>query len=93
MIKQKLYIHNLKDQEGKADRLGSNPFEKIYTERNGRKVCLSGIYPTYDWVDDEGYNNFANWVENATQKAGKQYMMWKTKMYINIKLRQRIIQK
>lgn len=64
-----VYIHNLKDQEGKADHCGSNPFEKIYTERNGHKVCLSEIYPTYDWVDDEGYKNFANWVENAAQKA------------------------
>lgn len=29
------------------------------------------IYPTYDWVDDNGYENFGDWVEKAAKKAGK----------------------
>jgi len=24
---------------------------------------LSTIYPIYDWIDDDGYNNFSDWVE------------------------------
>jgi len=24
---------------------------------------LSNKYEIYDWVDDDGYNNFANWVK------------------------------
>lgn len=26
---------------------------------------LSSWVPVYDWIADDGYNNFANWVENA----------------------------
>jgi hypothetical protein len=34
-------------------------------------VPLSRIYSTYDWVYDDGYNNFQNWVEAAARTAGK----------------------
>lgn len=27
--------------------------------------------PTYDWVNDDGYNNFGDWVEKAAKKAGR----------------------
>ncbi len=52
-----IYIHNLKDQYGKTDYKGSNP--------------LSSIYPTYDWVSDNGYERFAEWVERAATDAGR----------------------
>ena len=66
-----IYIHKLKDKDGKVDYKGKNPFDNLYIERNGRKVYLSEIYPTYDWVDDDGYNNFGDWVEKAAKKAGR----------------------
>ena len=66
-----IYIHKLRNKERKTDYKGKNPFDNFYIEKNGRKVCLSEIYPTYDWVDDDGYNNFAKWVEKAAQKAGR----------------------
>lgn len=64
-----VYIHNLKDKNGQTDRKGNNPFDYIYIEQNGRKVYFSQLYPTYDWVNDDGYNSFGNWIERAAKDA------------------------
>lgn len=32
---------------------------------------LQDIFPVYDWVDNDGYNNFSKWVEEAARKAGR----------------------
>jgi hypothetical protein len=66
-----VYIHKLKDKDGRADYKGKNPFDNLYIEKDGRKVYLSEIYPTYDWVGDDGYNNFGDWVEKVAKKAGR----------------------
>ncbi|MGQ9712952.1 MAG: TIR domain-containing protein [Desulfotomaculales bacterium] len=66
-----VYIHNLKDKDGKTDSKGKNPFDYFYIDHNSRKVYFSAIYPTYDWVDDNGYESFGDWVEKAAKKAGK----------------------
>src|SRR5690606_10923622 len=52
-----IYIHNMKDQHGYTDTKGNNPFANWHIERNGQKVLLSSIYPTYDWVNDNGRDN------------------------------------
>lgn len=66
-----VYIHNIEDQYGYTDTKGDNPFDYFYIDQDGKKVYLSEIYPTYDWVNDDGYNNFGNWVEKAAKKAGR----------------------
>jgi hypothetical protein len=66
-----IYIHNLEDQDGKTDLKGKNPFENFCIEEKGEMKYLSQIYPTYDWVDSDGNNNFADWVERALRKAGR----------------------
>jgi len=35
------------------------------------KGQFSKIFPVYDWMNNDGYNNFANWVEQAAIKARK----------------------
>ncbi len=50
-------IHRIKDQVGNTDTDGPNP--------------LPSTYPVYDWVSDNGYNNFGDWVEKAAKKVGK----------------------
>jgi hypothetical protein len=40
-----IYIHNIKDLNGNTDTKGTNP--------------LPSTYSTYDWVNDDGYNNLA----------------------------------
>ena len=66
-----IYIHNIKDQDGKTDTKGKNPFENFCIEEKGEMKYLSQVYPTYDWVDNDGYNNFADWVERAFRNAGR----------------------
>jgi hypothetical protein len=51
-----IYIHNIEDSNGLKDAKGANP--------------LSSKYSTYDWVNDEGYNNLGKWV-NAAYKAAQ----------------------
>ncbi len=46
-----IYIHNIKDFSGKTDTRGINP--------------LPSKYRTYDWVNDDGYNNLGKWVDAA----------------------------
>jgi len=65
-----IYIHNIEDKDGNTDTKGNNPFDNI--SQDGKKEYLSKIYYiSYDWVNDDGYNNFGKWVERAALKAGR----------------------
>ncbi len=66
-----IYIHRLRDRDGKTSSKGPNPFDNWQATRNGRTVLLSEIYPTYDWVSDDGYNNLGSWVQQAAVAAGR----------------------
>ena len=66
-----IYIHNQEDSNGKTDIKGKNPFDNFYIEQNGRKVYLSEMYPTYDWINNYGYKIFGDWVESAASQAGR----------------------
>jgi hypothetical protein len=66
-----IYIHDMKDANSKTDTKGANPLSNWHVERDGKKVLLSDIYPTYDWADDDGYENLGAWIEAAAKKAGK----------------------
>jgi hypothetical protein len=73
-----IYIHNISNRQGQKDYQGANPFEDFTIEKAGNfsymantRVQLSSLYPTYDWVFDNGYNNFNPWVEDAAKVAGK----------------------
>lgn len=64
-------VHQLKDQAGRRDCVGPNPLDMWTIPVNGRKCLLSRIYPTYDWLFDDGYEKFGSWVEQAAQVAGR----------------------
>jgi hypothetical protein len=67
-----IYIHQLKDpRTGLADYKGRNPFENIYITNSNPRRYLSEFYLNYDWVDNDGYNNFAAWVESAAGRANR----------------------
>lgn len=66
-----IFIDGIKDKYGRPDQRGANPFDRLYLEDNGRRTYLSQIYPTYDWVQHDGYHEFARWVEAAAQAAGR----------------------
>jgi hypothetical protein len=52
-----IYIHNVKSAlTGQTDYQGKNPFDAfVLTSTN---LPLSRYYYTYDWVMNDGYNNF-----------------------------------
>lgn len=64
-------IHKIKDPQLGADVQGRNPLEYWQVEQNGRKVPFTSLYKTYDWVDDDGYNNMTKWIEAAAAAAGR----------------------
>ena len=67
-----IYIHNLKDpRTGRTDQKGRNPFENVYIINSNPRRYLSELYPTYDWVTDNGYENFGRWVETAARGANR----------------------
>ena len=66
-----IYIHNVKDPQTGSDPKGKNPFDYWCLENNGSKKYFSEMYPTYDWVNNDGYNNIEGWIETAARNAGK----------------------
>lgn len=66
-----IYIHNVKDPQLGTSVKGKNPFDYWSIKQNGREIALSSLYNTYDWVNEDGYNNFSNWIESAAKAAGR----------------------
>lgn len=62
-----IYIHKKKDSKGNTTTKGKNPFDDWKFTRGENVV----EYPTYDWVDDDGYNNMGDWIEAAAKAAGR----------------------
>lgn len=66
-----IYIHNIKDSNGYKDVMGTNPFANLWVADSNPRRYLSQIYSTYDWVNNDGYENLGNWIEAAAKQAGK----------------------
>lgn len=66
-----IYINNLKDKDERTGYKGKNPFDTWHITKNGQEIYFSSLYPTYDWVNDDGYNSLGDWIEASARKAGK----------------------
>lgn len=66
-----IYIHQLKDKDGYTSTKGSNHFGEIGKDSKGNAVYFSSEYTTYDWKDDDGYNNMGKWIDAAAKKVGR----------------------
>lgn len=66
-----IWIHGLKDPQRGTDIRGQNPFDNWSITDNGVRRSLASIYPTYDWVLEDGYHNLASWIETAAHAAGR----------------------
>jgi MTH538 TIR-like domain (DUF1863) len=64
-------LHNIKDFSGNTDRAGSTNFGSLGKDRDGNDVYFFQIAKTYDWVSNNGYENFGKWVEEAATAASK----------------------
>lgn len=65
-----IYVHNIKDSNGDTDTEGNNQFGPV-TRKNDKDIYFWQLFPTYDWIADDGYKNFGKWVETAAGKAGR----------------------
>jgi antiphage defense system Thoeris ThsB-like protein len=67
-----IYIHHLKDSEGRSDTKGKNPFDEIAgNDSLFPWETLADEVRTYDWVTDNGYANLGDWVEAAAIDADR----------------------
>jgi len=66
-----IYIHNKKDLYGNTSKKGSNVFGPIFKSQYDDKQYFYERFSTYDWVEDDGYNNMGKWIEAAAKKAGR----------------------
>jgi hypothetical protein len=74
-----IYIHNIRCALTRQTHFkGRNPFDNYSIAKPSLlshlakiQVPMSTLNPTYDWVFDNGYNNFNTWVEKAAKAASK----------------------
>jgi hypothetical protein len=66
-----IYVHNIENQMGLRDSKGPNPFDQGWIKTWYGRRYMSEIYPTYDWVNDDGAANVSEWIEQAAEKAGR----------------------
>ena len=66
-----IYIHQMKDSDGKTDKKGDNSFGPLFTRAEDDKKYFFERFKTYDWVSDDGYKNIGDWIENAAKEAGR----------------------
>jgi hypothetical protein len=66
-----VHIHNIKGFDGKTDLPGDAYFGPLGKDAKGNDVYFSSVAKEYDWVNNDGYNNFATWVEDAAKAVGK----------------------
>jgi hypothetical protein len=64
-------LHNIKDFSGNTDLAGSTNFGSLGKDKDGNDVYFFQIAKTYDWVSNDGYENFGKWVEDAATTASK----------------------
>jgi len=64
-------ISDLKDQWGRTDMWGSSPFEVLWAHGLMGSQPFSQLYPVYDWVWENGYQNIGRWIEEAAVRAGR----------------------
>jgi len=62
-------IHQLRNKDGQTNRPGSLDFGLVDGEHT-----FSEIFPVYDWVDDDGYDNLGYWIER--EEPAEEFGFW-----------------
>ena len=61
-------IHRLPGADGQSAQPGPNPLSLWQADIAGQKRAFSDLYPTYDWVQDNGPRNVMHWISKVTPK-------------------------
>lgn len=64
-----ILIDGIEDSFGQRDTRGPNPLDNVYTQQGFQRTYLSRFFRTYDWTSENGYRNFAAWVEDSIVRA------------------------
>lgn len=60
-----IYIHNIKDMgTGLTSQKGDIAFGSLGKDYAGNDIYFCQVAKTYDWIKDDGYNNFAKWIDS-----------------------------
>ena len=60
-----IFIHNIKDMRtGLTSPKGNTTFGRLGKDSKGDDVYFYQIAETYDWINDNGYDNFGKWIED-----------------------------
>ena len=60
-----IFIHNIKDmRSGLKSLKGDVVFGSLGKDSLGKDVYFCEVAKTYDWINDDGYNNFGKWIES-----------------------------
>jgi hypothetical protein len=65
-----IFIHNIKDSDQSTDSKGYVDLENIFSDYQDRQL-FNNRFRTYDWKNDNGYDNVEEWIERAAREAGK----------------------
>ena len=66
-----VHIHKQKDENGNTSTKGDTTFGELGKDEKGESVYFHQVAKTYDYVDDDGYNNLGDWIEEAAKDAGR----------------------
>lgn len=66
-----VYIHNLEDQYENTSTKGDIAFGKLGIDEDGNDIYFNDIAQTYNYVNNDGYENLGKWIEEAAKNAGK----------------------
>jgi hypothetical protein len=66
-----IYLHNIKDWNGTTDTKGSDTFGELGKDSFGKSIYFWQRYTTYDWINDNGYDNLGSWIDAAARQAGR----------------------
>ncbi len=64
-------IHNIKDWSQRTDTQGQNTFGELGKGSRGESIYFFQVAKTYDWVNDNGYENIGAWIEDAARTVGR----------------------
>lgn len=65
-------VHQIPNFNRQVTGSGVNPLEHVNLKfKSGAIKPASSYYKTYDYVDDDGYNNLGTWIDEAATLAGK----------------------
>jgi len=66
-----IHVHQQANSKGLITTKGTNPFSYWRVTKDNQHTYFTELFKTYDWVDNDGYNNMGKWIEAAAAAQGR----------------------